>query len=69
MDDQHQAGPDHGGGSVSEDGPVPLGQRLFDSPFLLLIACKHTEPPIPDYVQKTQTPPFRPPEPSKKKWP
>ena len=39
MDDQHQAGPDHGGGSVSEDGPVPLGQRLFDSPFLLLIAC------------------------------
>jgi hypothetical protein len=21
------------------EGPVPLGQRLFDSPFLLLIAC------------------------------
>ena len=24
---------------ASDDSDIPLGQRLFDSPFLLLIAC------------------------------
>lgn len=26
-------------GDADGAGPIPLGQRLFDSPFLLLIAC------------------------------
>jgi hypothetical protein len=29
---------DRGDGSAAE-GPIPLGQRLFDRPYLLLVAC------------------------------
>jgi len=36
--------------------------------FLLLAGCATKVVPLPDYVKKTQTPPFRPPEPSKKNW-
>lgn len=38
MDDQHQPGAD-GAASDSDDSAIPLGQRLFDSHFLLLFAC------------------------------
>ena len=34
----------------------------------VLGACKHTEPPLPDYVEKTNNPPFRPPPKSEKNW-
>lgn len=38
MDDTRQGQPDAPDVPPADD-PIPLGQRLFDSPFLLLIAC------------------------------
>jgi hypothetical protein len=35
---------------------------------LPLGACQQTRKPLPDYVEKTKNPPFKPPEPSKKNW-
>lgn len=39
MDDQGSSHGEAPGGGVHDEGPIPLGQRLFESPFLLLIAC------------------------------
>jgi len=39
MEDQHSSHGEASDGGAHDEGPIPLGQRLFDSPFLLLIAC------------------------------
>ena len=39
MNDQHQPGTDQGSTPDPGGSEIPLGQRLFDSPFLLLFAC------------------------------
>jgi hypothetical protein len=38
-DEQHPSVESSSGPPTAEEEPIPLGQRLFDSPFLLLIAC------------------------------
>ena len=35
---------------------------------LLLVGCASKPEPLPDYVEKTKNPPFKPPEPTKKNW-
>jgi hypothetical protein len=50
---------------LSEWAPMRTG-LLF---LALLAGCvSRVDPELPDYVQKTKSPPFRPPPPSKKNW-
>ena len=39
MDDPRPDSPDAVEAAQPHDEPIPLGQRLYDSPFLLLLAC------------------------------